>query len=174
MKINEESWVLTGGVLGRLFWAHLSHRSEGHPGSVDFPYNWFIKREETKKDCVGMYHTHPGFSATPSLRDYSTMRGWITCFGKPLMCLIEGIDGLKAYWFFDDESECIPCHTVKQFGQLIIAVLPPKKRYGKSAVVLPDKEKENISAFLPHYENYWDDDPHIIDWDDQDFFDSSR
>ena len=145
MRENEESWVCTGGVEGRLWWGHLSHRSEGHPGSVDFPYKWVMEREENQHDVVGMYHTHPDFGASPSLRDDATMHQWVSSFGKPLLCLIEGKNGLKAYLYYDDESDPIPCDSIKKFGQLVVCVLPPKKMYDKPAVVLnPGTEKVDV------------------------------
>jgi hypothetical protein len=32
------------------------------------------------------------------------MRAWCRCFGKPLLCLIAGPDGLRGYRFDNDES----------------------------------------------------------------------
>ena len=188
MRENEKSLICTGGIDGSLWYGHLSHLSEGNPGSVGFPYKWVMEREESKHDVNGFWHTHPGMSATPSLRDYATMHQWVMCFGKPLMCLIEGVDGLKAYLFYDDESPAIQCRTVKQFGQLIVVVLPDKKEYNKPAVVdgnLPRKRKEYdllegklvvqekqevVSPINPEDFECDDDElddilPHILDWD---------
>ena len=161
--MNEQSWVCTGGTFGRLWYGHLSHESEGEPCSVNFPYNWVMNREETKNDVVGFMHTHPNFLANPSNRDVSTMNQWILSFGKPLMCLIEGVDGLKAYLFYDDEKNFIRCPTVKQFGQLVVVIMPPKKKYAKSVIV-------PVSRTIPlNVEDDYDD-FQIIDWDDPSFF----
>ena len=183
MRENEQSWICTGGITGRLWYGYLSHQSEGTPGSVNFPYKWVIEREETKHDVNGFKHTHPGFSAVPSLRDMATFHQWVMSFGKPLMCLIEGIDGLKAYLFYDDESNCIRCKTVKQFGQLIVVLLPPKRLYDKPAVVIKEIKpvvsvsKENIpfavdKTDLSLFEDDDLDDFLCIDWDEYEYGDT--
>ena len=195
MRENEQSWICTGGIMGRLWYGHLSHESEGHPGAVGFPASWVNAREKTKHDIVGFKHTHPSFTATPSLRDHATMHAWVCSFGKPLMCLIEGVDGLKAYLYYDDESDCIRCDTVKQFGQLIVVVLPPKKQYNKPAVVggnvvlprrlprvlqeIPDDaiELDEPPPFTEGTDeslDLYDDDLflHTLDWDEYDHCDS--
>lgn len=178
MRQNEQSWICTGGTLDRLWYGHLSHESEGHPGAVGFPYQWVMDREESKGDIVGFMHTHPGMMASPSLRDDATMHQWVMCFGKPLLCLIEGNNGLRGYLYFDDESDPIPCYTVKQFGQLVVCVLPPKKDYShKPAVVLkPGTEKKverKVVAITecPAFEDGLEDDELFddvlcIDWDE--------
>jgi hypothetical protein len=126
MRQNEQSWILTGGYHRKLWWGYLSHESEGHPGSVDFPYKWVNDREEKTGDVVGFMHTHPGFLASPSLRDDATMAQWFLSFGKPLICLIEGVNGLKGYLYYDDEQPPIPIRTIKRFGQLVVGIMPKK------------------------------------------------
>lgn len=166
MRKNEESWVCTGGIEGRLWFGHLSHRSEGHPGAVEFVYKWVNEREEKQGDVVGFYHTHPGMAASPSLRDDATMHAIITSFGKPLLCLIEGANGLKAYLYYNDEDDPIPCYSVKQFGQLVVCILPPNKDYShKPAVVLnPGTEKKEERK--DELDDEILDDVLCIDWDE--------
>jgi len=127
MKQNEQCWILTGGYHKRLFWAYASHRSEGHPGGVHFPYQWVMKREEKYGNIIGFKHTHPGMNGSPSIVDDSTMKQWVFSFGKPLLCLIEGIDGLNAYLYYDDENEPIKVNVIKSFGQLIVGITPKIK-----------------------------------------------
>ena len=182
MNKNEQSWICTGGTDGRLWFGHLSHESEGHPGSVDFPHQWVNQREEKIHDVVGFMHTHPQFSATPSFRDLATMHAWVASFGKPLMCLILGVDGLKAYLFYDDESMPIRCKTAKQFGQLVMVILPPKKLYvGKPTIVLNNQQPVPVQRVVCDLidedeldEGEFDDDitPHILDWDEYEHCDS--
>ena len=184
MRENEQSWVATGGILGRLWYGHLSHESEGHPGAVDFPFAWVNHREESKGDIVGFCHTHPGMTASPSMRDYATMQAWVASFGKPLMCLIEGVDGLKAYLYFDDESPCIRCKTVKRFGQLVVVIMPQKRLYDKPAVLLNELPLEEYLVLdgpdIPEIDDGpdldltdFDDDivDHTLDWDEYDHCD---
>jgi proteasome lid subunit RPN8/RPN11 len=115
---NEKCWVLLGGVNEGLWWGKMSHQTQGSPCSVDFNYDWTIHREETKGDVVGFLHTHPNFSAHPSCRDDRTMKTWVLSFGKPMVCCIAGIDGLKAWWYYDDESDPVE-QPVKKIGHLI-------------------------------------------------------
>lgn len=124
MRQNEESWILTGGHMRRLWWSHLSHRSEGHPGAVGFPYAWVMEREKKTGDIVGFLHTHPGFIASPSMRDDLTMQQWVLSFGKSLICLIEGINGLRGYLYYNDERDPIAMPIIKRFGDLIVGITP--------------------------------------------------
>ena len=32
------------------------------------------------------------------------MRAWVTCLGRPLVCCINGTDGLRAWWYLNDED----------------------------------------------------------------------
>jgi hypothetical protein len=91
---------------------------------VGFPYQWVLDREEKTGDLVGFMHTHPGFQASPSLRDDATMEQWVLSFGKPLLCLIEGINGLKGYLYYSDECNPVPVRTIKRFGDLIVGIMP--------------------------------------------------
>jgi proteasome lid subunit RPN8/RPN11 len=70
---------------------------------VQFDGPWVLRREERQGDVIGFLHTHPGMAARPSRRDVRTMRAWCSAFGKPLLCLIAGVDGLRG-WRFDDDA----------------------------------------------------------------------
>ena len=72
--------------------------------SVEFDGAAVLAREEKRRDIVGFLHTHPGFLAQPSQRDIATMQAWVSAFGKPLLCLIHGTDGLAGYVFTADDS----------------------------------------------------------------------
>jgi hypothetical protein len=173
MKQNEESWILTGGTHRRLFWGYMSHRSEGHPGSVNFPYKWVNQREELENDVVGFYHTHPCFIASPSPRDDATMAQWVLSFGKPLICLIEGINGLKGYLYYSDEQPPIPIRTIKSFGQLIVGIMP-KKPLVTYNLSIPYELEEIRDGEIELPENFpfheGQNAGHAIDWDEQDLF----
>jgi proteasome lid subunit RPN8/RPN11 len=71
---------------------------------VRFDGAWALEREESHGDVVGFLHTHPDGPASPSQRDVRTMRAWCIAFGKPLLCVIAGPDGLRGYRFDSDES----------------------------------------------------------------------
>lgn len=101
---REESWVLVGRRRGRIWHARRIGRSLGKPASVEFDGPSVLAREERLHDVMGFLHTHPTFAAAPSRRDLATMRAWVSAFGKPLLCLIDGCDGLAGYRFDDETS----------------------------------------------------------------------
>lgn len=70
---------------------------EGGPAHVVADGAWALKREEAKGDVAGFFHTHPPGVAGMSGRDRETMQAWASCFGKPLLCLIECDDVLRAW-----------------------------------------------------------------------------
>lgn len=118
----EKCWVLLGGIQDGLWWGKMSHETSGMPCSVDFNYDWTLHREETKQDIRGWAHTHPNMIASPSCRDDRTMKAWVCSFGKPLVCCIAGIDGLKAWWYLNDEDPPLLGRSVKRLGHYIVGV----------------------------------------------------
>ena len=124
MLQNEIYHGIIGQVDGLHWWARsLGDNSEGSPGQVAFNYQRLYDREIAHGDVVGFYHTHPNTIASPSVTDYATMGAWTVCFGRPLVCLIEGVDGLKAHWFIDDEHDHI-VSTVSRIGDIFVGNLP--------------------------------------------------
>lgn len=95
-------------------------RCVGRPASVEFDGPAVLEREERKGDVIGFLHTHPNSDAEPSRRDLRTMRAWVSAFGKPLLCVIEGIDGLAAYRFDDDASDGERLPAVEAFPRGVI------------------------------------------------------
>jgi proteasome lid subunit RPN8/RPN11 len=66
-----------------------------------------LAREERHGDVIGFLHTHPGMAAVPSERDVRTMHAWCSAFGKPLLCLIKGADGLRGWRFgYEGRKPC--------------------------------------------------------------------
>lgn len=102
---NEKCVTLVGKSFGGLWAAKAINLTEGLPVSVNFDYDYVLKREEQKHDVLGWLHSHPHFRADPSTIDDNTMHAWVCSFGKPLLCGIDGVDGLKFWLYFDDESE---------------------------------------------------------------------
>lgn len=102
--VNEEVAVLVGQRRGRIWCGRLRQCRVGQPASVEFDWAWVLKREEHRGDVIGFYHTHPEGQTAPSDRDVRTMRAWVGCFGKPLLCVIESGDSLAAYVFETDGS----------------------------------------------------------------------
>lgn len=120
---NEVYLGLVGGIVGKYWWGVGNWDQEGHPSSVGFDHQKVIDQEMKEHNVVGFYHTHPNFTARPSHIDYDTMGAWTVCFGKPMVCLIKGSDGLKAHWFVDDETYHIT-GWAKRFGRIFIGRVP--------------------------------------------------
>jgi proteasome lid subunit RPN8/RPN11 len=101
----EECWVLVGERRGSIWLGRLLDRVVGKPATVEFDGAAVLAREEKRGDVIGFLHTHPNCEANLSQRDIHTMQAWTSAFGKPLVCLIEGTDGLRAYRFDDSDSQ---------------------------------------------------------------------
>jgi len=124
MKNNEVWHALRGVHQGRIWQGVPILREEGGPASVDFTAqrNWLIERFLLRKDIIGFYHTHPTFPAYPSSVDIPTMQAWVFTFGCPLLCLIEGTNGLKGWVFEHDECRGVPLSTVELIESTYIGV----------------------------------------------------
>jgi hypothetical protein len=48
------------------------------------------------------------------------MRAWCSAFGKPLLCVIEGEDGVRGYLFEDDNSAGVGMETVEVFRRGVV------------------------------------------------------
>lgn len=100
---NEEVYLLFGFQLGPFWCGRIVEKSynEGSPCLVSFEsvYDFALKNLDK---LIGFYHTHPSFTADYSTTDHTTMCGWSVTSGKPLMCLIQGVDRL-ANWCYTDE-----------------------------------------------------------------------
>jgi proteasome lid subunit RPN8/RPN11 len=119
----EECWILVGRCRGPVWYGRRLRHQTGEPARVAFDAGWVLAREEKQHDVVGFYHTHPGMTASPSDRDVRTMRAWCSAFGKPLLCVIEGKDGVHGYRFPDHEAELLELPVVEVFPRgVVIAV----------------------------------------------------
>jgi hypothetical protein len=103
--IVEQCWILMGRRQGLFWYARRMRPTRGDPSSVGFNADWVLRREESKGDVVGFYHTHPSGMHAPSERDNRTMRAWASSFGKPLLCLIEADRQVTAYLYINDEAK---------------------------------------------------------------------
>jgi hypothetical protein len=95
----------------------------GDPGSVAFDWSWVLAREEGRGDILGFFHTHPVGATLPSQRDVRTLRAWVSCLGKPLLCLIAGGDALDGYLFVHDEHEGQLLDVVERFPRNVIVAV---------------------------------------------------
>jgi hypothetical protein len=124
---REKSAILIGRHQGRIWYARLRHPGEGGPASVEFDWKWALAREERYGDVIGFYHTHPAGSRTPSARDLRTMRAWVSCLGKSLVCVIESGTALAAYLFGTDEDHGSPLAEIQRFPRHIIIGVDMKR-----------------------------------------------
>lgn len=119
-SLCERCWLLVGQRRGRIWHARKVERCVGEPDRVAFDGPAVLAREESRGDVVGFLHTHPSCAALPSRRDLHTMRAWVSAFGKPLICLIDGRDGLYGYRFDDDRSDGGPLLAVEVFPRGVV------------------------------------------------------
>ena len=130
----EECWPLVGERRGRLWLARKLRQTVGSPASVEFDGPAVLAREEKRHDIVGFLHTHPGFPAEPSARDIATMQAWVSAFGKPLLCLIHGTDGLAGYVFYSDDSRGERLIQVESFARGSMVALCGESRNATEGV----------------------------------------
>jgi proteasome lid subunit RPN8/RPN11 len=121
--MNEQCWVLVGGMRDDLWWGKRIKPTEGAPASVAFNPDYVTQRDEKYKDVVGFIHTHPSFTAHYSSRDDRTMKAWVCSLGKPLVCCIIGIDGLRAWWYLNDEDPPVE-YQAKSLRGLVFGLTP--------------------------------------------------
>lgn len=121
--MNEICYVLIGHRRGSIWYGRLRRRQMGRPASVEFDWAWVMEREERHGDVAGFFHTHPPGLATPSQRDLRTMRAWVGCFGKPLLCLIDSGERLSAFLFATDEDAGQPAAQVERFPRNVVVVV---------------------------------------------------
>jgi proteasome lid subunit RPN8/RPN11 len=115
--------LLVGQATEYLWWGKGGKKAKGNKHSVAFNADQAIKRDEEFGDVIGFYHTHPNFLASPSIRDDLTMWAWVACLGKPLICVIKGVDGTRAWLYKDDESDAIECSQCKKIGKIIFGAM---------------------------------------------------
>jgi hypothetical protein len=123
----EESHVLTGYRRGRLWYGRLREPRRGTSAGVEVDWAWVLDREERRGDVIGFYHTHPPGMPSPSARDLRTMRAWVSCFGKPLLCLIESDAALSGYLFSNDEDTGQPLDEVQRFPRKVVVAAQAKE-----------------------------------------------
>jgi len=106
----------------------LVKKTMGNAVSVKFDWNWVLKREEKKGDVLGFWHTHPDGSLEPSKKDIKTMQAWVSCFGRPLLCIIQNSRYETAYlvesvehekWEFAWKEQILVCKIFRHFGVFI-------------------------------------------------------
>lgn len=101
---NEKCWSLMGEEFDGIWVLKMTGETEGTPASVSFNHELVMRAEDNGTPFVGWLHSHPYWTAVPSDRDVKTMGAWCLSLGRPLLCAITGSDGLRGWWFLDDET----------------------------------------------------------------------
>ena len=121
--MNEQCWILVGGWREDLWWGKRVKPTEGQQCSVRFNPQYVLDRDEKYHDIIGFIHTHPGMSAHYSGIDDRTMKAWVLSLGKPLVCCIIGTDGLRAWWYLNDEDPPVEYQAKSLLG-IVFGVTP--------------------------------------------------
>lgn len=87
---NESSLIVLGFKIFGVYVGFGFKESFGTPTSVEFDVDFGIKY---RKWLLGFYHVHPNMLNYPSSIDHQTMYTWCNVVGRPLFCMIEGLDG---------------------------------------------------------------------------------
>ena len=118
--IVEEYWTLVGNRRGPIWYARRIDHRMGEAANVRFDGLGVLRREESRRDVLGFFHTHPDGQPVPSARDVRTMRAWCSAFGKPLWCVIASPAGLAGFRFQDDSSSGVVFARVEVFPRGVI------------------------------------------------------
>jgi len=118
--VVEQCWTLLGERRGRVWLCRRVQPTKGERTSVRFDGARVLEREEKYGDVAGFLHTHPDGPDGPSERDVRTMRAWCSAFGKPLLCLIAGPDGMRGFRFDDGESHGRELELVATFRRGVV------------------------------------------------------
>jgi proteasome lid subunit RPN8/RPN11 len=118
--VVEQYWTLVGKRRGRIWYARRVRASAGKRLRVTFDGPWVLRREEERADVLGFFHTHPDGPPRPSRRDIRTMRAWVSCFGKPLLCVITSPVGFAGYRFDEHRSGGVALALVELFPRGIL------------------------------------------------------
>jgi len=105
--------------------------------NVEFDHDYVF---DNRAKVVGWVHTHPHFTSYPSNTDNNNTKAWVCSLGKPLVCCIKGVDGLRAHWYEDDESLAIEGQIWK-VGKYLFGIIPKKNK------------KESVEESLDEYDD---------------------
>ena len=119
-RLNEKCAVVVGSCQRGVWYGRLRQRWVGSPASVAFDWTWVLAREELRGDVIGFFHSHPSGPSAPSQRDVRTMRAWVGCFGKPLLCVIQSPSELQAYLFRTDGDNGQQLDKVQRFPRNVV------------------------------------------------------
>lgn len=88
-QFNETALVVLGFKLWKFNFGIGFFKTEGSPTNVTCDFKNALKY---RKFLIGFYHVHPNMLNFPSNTDIYTFFTWGNALGKPIYCLIDGID----------------------------------------------------------------------------------
>lgn len=118
---REKSAILLGESRSNVWLVRLNWFNTGTPHSVSFDWQLVMNREEEYGDVAGFYHSHPDGHFVPSERDHQTMYAWSSCFGKPLLCVIECQSKWRAFEF--TENDCVELTSAVPFARRRLVII---------------------------------------------------
>ena len=100
---GEECWFLFGIRIWKFSFGYFEYHSKGTSGGVDFDWS----KVYDSKFLLGFYHTHPTAEVTNySPTDEKTMRGWVVCRWRDLICGIWNCDrNFRTCYLFTREKK---------------------------------------------------------------------
>lgn len=119
---HETSCVLLGRRRDDLLVARMRWKQTGNSHCVSFDWQTVLAREEARGDVLGFFHTHPSGIPGPSSRDDKTMAAWVTCFGKPLLCVIACDQAIATWQYANDGKRKLGKTILRSNGWLIVNV----------------------------------------------------
>ncbi|KKM66895.1 hypothetical protein LCGC14_1476600 [marine sediment metagenome] len=87
--------------------------TQNQVASVEFDYQKVYDREDKYHDVVGFYHTHPSGMNRMSSIDVETMKQWVKCLGKDLMCVIQTDEAINGWMFVKGDNGVIVCKNIQ-------------------------------------------------------------
>ena len=105
--MNEQCWFIHGIRIGNRFAGLLKYHSEGSPAHVSFDGS------KAQGKVLGFYHSHPSGISSPSSRDDRTMKAWVICEGRPMICGIFCDGHQRSFLYFRNNRKEIVYKEVK-------------------------------------------------------------
>ncbi len=67
----------------------IQFETQDNSNIVEFNYKAVMECEDDKNtEVIGFFHTHPDNHCSMSNIDIKTMKAWVACFGRSLLCVI--------------------------------------------------------------------------------------
>jgi proteasome lid subunit RPN8/RPN11 len=116
MNFKETCFILVGKHEDNRWTCRKVKRHTGESARVEFDASWVLKREEARGDVQGFLHTHLAGFSNLSRRDLRTMTAWVSCLGKPLLCVVVSGEEIRGFVFTDDRGRPSKLESIALHG----------------------------------------------------------